>query len=284
MEIKKILIKKIKEKKRSLKIDEFISLCLYKKNSYYKSSLPIGIKGDFITSPEISQMFGEIIGAYILNFWTKHIKSKFNLIELGPGTGTLIEDIVRVGKLNKQFIKLANIKLIEKNINLIKLQKQKINSLNIKNTKWLYDFNIRSKLPSIIYSNEFFDCLPVRLFYKSEYWKEKTIDYNLLEKKFFLKDEKVRDKKIMAYLNKNNQSKIVEISFERKEYFNKLCKHVYKNKGLIITVDYGYENTLSNFTLQSVSSHKKTHFFDNLGKQDISSHINFKELMLKENR
>ena len=194
MELKKKLIKKIILKKRPLKIDEFISLSLFEKNSYYRSMLPIGIKGDFITSPEISQMFGEIIGAYILNYWSKNINTKFNLIELGPGKCTLFEDIIRIAKLNNHFIKAANIKLIEKNIYLIKLQKIKINSLKIKKVNWLSDFKINSNLPSIIYSNEFFDCLPVRLFHKKKYWQEKIVDYNKLEKKFFLRDERVKDR------------------------------------------------------------------------------------------
>ena len=169
--------------------------------------------------------------------------------------------------------------MVEKNIYLIKLQKIKINSLKIKKVNWLSDFKINSNLPSIIYSNEFFDCLPVRLFHKKKYWQEKIVDYNKLEKKFFLRDERVKDRKIIKYLKKNSHNKIIEISLERIKFFNKICKHIYKNKGLIITIDYGYEKPLKNFTLQSVSSHKKTHLFDNLGKQDISAHVNFRELI-----
>ena len=112
MDLKKKIIKNIKKKNKAISIDKFISLSLFENNSYYKSKLPIGSYGDFITSPEISQMFGEIIGAYILNYWTKYIGSKFNLIELGPGKGTLMEDILRVTKLDDRFIKSANIKLI----------------------------------------------------------------------------------------------------------------------------------------------------------------------------
>ena len=279
MELKKKLIKKIKEKNRALKLDEFISLSLYENDAYYQSMLPIGSTGDFVTSPEISQMFGEIIGAYILDYWSNNINSKFNLVELGPGKGTLIQDIFRVAKLDDRFFKSANIKLIEKNINLMKLQKNKIKSLKLVNTKWLSDFNIYSKLPSIIYSNEFFDCLPVRLFNKKKCWLEKTVDYNQNEETFFLKDRKVVDKNILKYLKINKLKKIAEISFQRIKYFNKICKYIYKNKGLIITIDYGYEDPLKNFTLQSISAHKKTHIFDYLGKQDITSHVNFKELI-----
>ena len=145
--------------------------------------------------------------------------------------------------------------------------------------KWLNDFKINSKLPSIIYSNEFFDCLPVRLFYKKKDWKEKTVDYNLNDGNFNFKHVKVSEKKIIQYLKINNHNKIAEISFDRIKYFNKICNFIYKNKGLIITIDYGYEKPLKNFTLQSVYSHKKTHIFDNIGQQDISSYVNFRELI-----
>jgi len=185
MNLKKKLIKKIKEKKNGFRVDEFISYLLYEKNSYYISKNPIGYRGDFITSPEISQMFGEILGIYILNYWLEKIQSKFNLIELGPGRGTLLGDILRATKLENRFNKSANIKLIERNKTLINIQKNKKISSELKNIVWLKKFKINSNLPSIIYSNEFFDCLPVRQFYKNEIWYEKLIDYNKLKDVFF---------------------------------------------------------------------------------------------------
>ena len=134
-------------------------------------------------------------------------------------------------------------------------------------------------MPSIIYSNEFFDCLPVRQFYKNEIWYEKLIDYNKLKDVFFFKDKKVTTKKILNNLQKYNETGIAEISFQRKSLFNNLCKHIFKNKGMIILIDYGYESPVKNFTLQSVSGHKKTHIFDNIGLQDITSLVNFGELI-----
>ena len=279
MNFKKKLIKKIKEKRNALRVDEFISHVLYEKNSYYISKNPIGYSGDFITSPEISQMFGEILGIYILNYWLENIQSKFNLIELGPGKGTLLGDILRTTKLENRFNKSANIKLIERNKKLIKIQKNKTISCKLKNIVWLKKFNTNSNLPSIIYSNEFFDCLPVRQFYKNEIWYEKLIDYNKLKDIFFFKDKKVTTKKTLDYLQKYNKTEIAEISYQRANLFSNLCKHIYKNKGMIILIDYGYELPIKNFTLQSVSAHKKTHVFDNIGLQDITSLVNFGELI-----
>ena len=279
MNLKKKLIKKIKEKRNALKVDEFISCLLYEKDSYYISKNPIGYRGDFVTSPEISQMFGEILGIYILNYWIDNIQSKFNLIELGPGKGTLLEDILRATKLEESFNKSANVKLIETNKNLIKMQKNITSTSKLKNLVWLKKFNINSNLPSIIYSNEFFDCLPVRQFYKNKNWYEKLVAYNKFKDVFFFKDKIVTTKKTLDSLEKYNKTGIAEISFQRANLFNSLCKHIYKNKGIIILIDYGYESPIKNFTLQSVSRHKKTHIFDNIGLQDITSLVNFGELI-----
>ena len=80
---KKINKIKLLNNKKNLRLDKFIDLALYEKNGYYSNKIPIGRKFDFVTSPEISQMFGEIIGVYLLYHWKEKINSKFNLIELG---------------------------------------------------------------------------------------------------------------------------------------------------------------------------------------------------------
>ena len=279
MNIRSKIIRKIKNENNNLRLDKFITLALYDKNSYYSIRNPIGINGDFITSPEVSQLFGEIIGLFILNYWKKNITSKFNLIELGPGNFTLLEDILRITKKNKEFNKFIQIVLIEKNKNLIKFQKNKVKKLKLKNVIWQKDFKADSNSPCIIYANEFFDCLPIRQFYKNIYWYEKFIKYDEKLDIFSFIDNKVKNEKLLIDLKKYNNEKLAEISFERIKIFKKLCKHIYKKKGIIIIIDYGYNEPIKNFTLQTISRHKKTHLFDYIGMQDITSLVNFKELI-----
>ena len=95
MNIEKIIKSKIFEKKRDMRLDYFLSSALYEDKGYYSNQNPIEKKNDFVTAPEISQMFGEIIGLYLYYIWKENINSKFNLIELGPGNGTLLKDISR---------------------------------------------------------------------------------------------------------------------------------------------------------------------------------------------
>ena len=94
-----------------------------------------------------------------------------------------------------------------------------------------------------------------------------------------LKKKKKKLKKTLDYLQEYDETKIAEISFQRIHLFSNLCEHIYKNKGMIILIDYGYNTPIQNFTLQSVSAHKKTHIFDNIGLQDITSLVNFGELI-----
>ena len=122
--IHKKLIDHINQNPEGISLDQFIEICLFEKNGYYRNNQPIGKNADFITAPEISQLFGEILGLYIYDLWYKHFQCKLNLVELGPGKGTLIADILRINKNFKLFLNSINLNLIEINKELIKLQKK----------------------------------------------------------------------------------------------------------------------------------------------------------------
>ena len=279
MNIRNIIISEI-NKRGKINIAEFINLSQYRNDGYYIKKNPIGLNNDFITAPEISQMFGEILGLFILNYWIEKIKTSYNLIELGPGKGTLISDILRVGKINKEFINSTNLKLIEKNEQLINLQKRYLEDIRFDKVNWQKEFKINGKrIPSIIYSNEFFDCFAVRQFYKKDKWMEKFIKYNSIDNLFNFTSDEVKDKKTLKALEKFDKIKVAELSYSRKNYFEKICKFIKKNKGIFITIDYGYKKPPDHLTLQTVSNHKKTHLFENIGNQDITAHVNFDELI-----
>ena len=271
---------KLLNNKKNLRLDKFIDLALYQRNGYYLSKKPIGRKFDFVTSPEISQMFGEIIGVYLLYNWKEKINSKFNLIELGPGNGTLFKDIERTAKILPNFFENANVNLIEINKELRKIQEKNLNYFKQSKIRWSKALNFTSKLPSIIYSNEFFDCFPVRQFLNdNNHWFERYVKFNEKENKYYSINKRVISKKILDYLNKYKRQKIYEVSFSRNKYFEQICKYLKKNRGICILIDYGYNKKIKNFTLQAIYNHKKTSIFENIGQQDISSHVNFNELI-----
>ena len=263
-----------------MRLDKFIDLALYERNGYYLSKKPIGRKFDFVTSPEISQMFGEIIGVYLVYHWKEKINSKFNLIELGPGNGTLFKDIERTAKILPNFFENADINLIEINKELREIQKKNLNYNSQSKIRWSKALNFKSKLPSIIYSNEFFDCFPVRQFLNdNNHWFERYVKFNEKENKYYSINKRVISKKILDYLSDYKRQKIYEVSYSRNKYFEQICKYLKKNRGVCILIDYGYNKKIKNFTLQAIYNHKKTSIFENIGQQDISSHVNFNELI-----
>jgi SAM-dependent MidA family methyltransferase len=277
MNIKEILIDKIK-KNGSLNIAEFIQTCQFENDGYYLKKNPIGRAHDFITSPEVSQMFGEILAIFLINYWENKIKNNFNLVELGPGKGTLLKDILRTSSINQKFLNSMSLTIIEKNKSLIDIQKKIMNSQKI---TWSEEFNITNKnIPSIIYSNEFFDCFPVQQFHKKEKWYEKYVNYNEVEQNFTLVSQQVEDKKILKILEKFDQVEVAEISHSRDEYFKSVCSFIKKHKGVFITIDYGYKNPPNHLSLQTIYQHKKTHLFENIGNQDITAYVNFDELII----
>ena len=279
---KENILKKLTTFKNPITIEKFIKLSLYDQEGYYSSSNVIGSSGDFITSPEISQLFGEILGLYILNYWQNNIKKKFNLIELGPGRGTLLLDIIKITEKFNNFNVAVSIKLIEKNTNLINKQKTNFNkfNLNLKKIKWHKDFKSNNIDPVIIIANEFFDCFPIRQFYKKkDIWYEKKIKYNSAEQTLKIKDIKIKNQKTINYILSYNPLNTLEISKSREKYFSKICKHILQVGGMMIAIDYGYLEKPKNFTLQSIYNNKNSNILDNIGYQDITSLVDFKSLI-----
>ena len=165
--IKKKLINILKKSSKGISLDKYIEICLFDEEGYYKKYQPLGGKSDFITAPEISQLFGEIIGLYIYNFWKQHLRCNFNLIELGPGKGTLMSDILRINKNFDSFIHSIDLNLIEINRKLKLLQKNTLlnNCLKQNKIQWRKDIKSVKKQPSIFFANEFFDCFAIKMMF-----------------------------------------------------------------------------------------------------------------------
>ena len=280
--IKEKIINEIKNKKNCINLEKFIDICLFSQEGYYYNNLPIGKSGDFITAPEISQLFGEILGLYILENWKKKYSCNINLVELGPGNGTLIDDILRITENKYNFHDSININLIEINKKLLSLQKKRLLKKQYNNIvfNWHNDFSKIQSVPSIIIANEFFDCFPVRHFIsKNEVWYEKMIKYNFNEMKFYYENLPVENNKLLFKIKNYNSSKILELSEKREDYFDRICKFINHSEGTIIVIDYGYYDHPDSFTLQAMYNHRYSNLLDNAGKQDITSLVDFKSLI-----
>ena len=168
----------MKNKKYNLlTLDKYIEEALYnKKFGYYMNKDPFGKKGDFITAPNISILFSEMIAIWIISFWESlKCPKKFNLIELGAGNGEMMSVLIKTFNQFPNFKKACKINILEKSNFLKKKQKENIND---KSVKWLSNIRDLNNLPCIFIANEFFDALPIKQFIKKkDKWYERHIKF-----------------------------------------------------------------------------------------------------------
>ena len=265
------------KKNNLLSIDKYIEEALYnKKLGYYMNKNPFGEKGDFITSPNISILFSEMIAIWIISFW-ENLKypKKFNLIELGAGNGEMMKQILNTFENFPLFQNCCKIHILEKSTYLKNIQRQ---NLKNKNIKWLKDLNEISNRPNIFIANEFFDSLPIKQFIKKEQkWYERNIKFSKINKPEFLNiltNIKKFEKKIG--FNISYKQKFIEYSPLTMEYLKIISKKIRISGGGILIIDYGnFDKTMKN-TLQSISKHKYNNVLNNFGQSDITYSINFK--------
>ena len=279
--------KKFFNNSRILPVDKFIENVLYnKKSSYYSSKIPFGKVGDFITAPGVSNLFSEIIGIWLITTWNTLGKpERFNIIELGPGDGSLTKILLNTFKKFPLFNKSTNIYLYEKSNLLRDLQKKNINNSKV---KWIKDFTSIKKGPAIFFGNEFFDAIPIKQFsQKKNIFVEKHFTLNKKNKieeiyKKASKKDILQIKKFKVLKN----LKFIEFPKLGFDELEKIIKKVSKLKGGLLLIDYGYLIPTNKNTLQSLFNHKKNNLLDNLGKADITSLVNFnllKEYFIKNN-
>ena len=268
-----------------LTVDKYIHEALYNRRSgYYMKSNPFGKSGDYITAPNISILFSEMIAIWIILFW-ENLKcpKKFNLIELGAGNGEMIKQIIKTFERFLLFKNCCKINILEKSIYLKKIQKQKLKNKNI---KWLKNLNEISNIPNIFVANEFFDALPIKQFIKKgNKWYERNVKLSKLTQSEFidiLVDIKKIEKKIGFKIS--HKQKFIEYSPLSIEYLKIISRKINSNGGGILIIDYGYWGKNMKNTLKSISNHKFENVLNNFSKSDITYNLSFKliEKILKK--
>ena len=267
------------KKSKKLPIDKFFMNVLYdNKFGYYASKQPFGLKGDFTTAPKISILFSEIIAIWIISVWEKLDKpEKFNIIELGPGDGSLTKVLLRTFKKFPEFNSAKKIYLYEESSYLKKIQKKTIDSKDI---RWIRSFDKIKDGPVIFFGNEFFDAIPIKQFKKIKniiFEKNYRIDANYKIKETYEKASKKDVKTIESYNTFKNLNFIEVPDLGLKE-LKKIVKKISNLQGCLLMIDYGYLKSQNKDTLQSVMKHKKNNLLENLGKADVTSHVNFELL------
>ena len=268
-------IKDLIKKRGPISLSRYMEICLWDdENGYYASNQVLGKNRDFITSPDISQTFGELIGLWSLSFYQQFInKTPLCITELGSGRGTLLKDAIRtICKVTNNNIDPV-ITILEKSERLMTLQKE---SLKNKNVKWISDIKALSIEPQIIIANEFFDALPINQYVRSnEGWHEKKVTIKN-GKLCFTLDNKIWVPSDSIFSN-FKIGDTLEYSEQTISIFSNICNHLIQCDGVLLVVDYGNTSGIGD-TLQAVNKHKFKSILEKPGQSDLSSHVNFKLL------
>jgi len=269
-------------KKKTLPLDEYINFCLYKfKNSYYQKKRKFGYDGDFVTSPHISSIFSEMISVWLLTFWDQINKPKIiNILELGPGDGTMSNDILNSLSKFSFFKSKINYFLLETSNSLKKEQKIKLKGK--KNIFWIKKLKNFKKKNLAIISNEFFDALPVKQLIKKENtWLEKYIFFNKSANKLdyiFKKPKNSLMKQIKNIYNLDINT-FIEFSPKLENIIKDISKILMSKNSIFLTIDYGDYSEICNDTVQAIYNNKKAILLENIGDSDITYQINFFHLI-----
>ena len=268
------------------KISDFINSALFHPAfGYYRVKNPIGKTGDFITSPEISQVFGELIAAYLIQI-ASHQKTKIALVEMGAGKGTLFKDILgSIKKLAEKynaealdFLNLTTFHIVEINQVLTDIQKKNLKAWPVKWYENFADFvDSNSDREIFFVSNELFDFFAIDQYVQTEEgWRERVVQ----EREFILADF---DKKVHDFVEKEVDSlapigAVFEYSVESRNFMKQLCEALKKQGGIAIIIDYGFiKNKFAN-TLQAIKNHKKCDVLEAPGEADITALVDFNSL------
>ncbi len=258
------------EKGEDISLSDYMQHCLYDpQDGYYRNARSLGQGGDFVTSPDISQVFGETLGFWILDLWQRCGEPKsFTILELGGGRGTAMRDILSLLKRSPLFSGLKII-MIELNPHFQKLQKHILAEFQDKIT-WVENFDsIKTKVHGII-ANEFLDCLPIQQFvFHNDKWHERRIKMEKNKLQFCLKEIATLPCELPDA--KPTENDVLEYAPNLKNLMQKISQLTCA----ALLIDYGYATPAYGDSLQAVHKQKYASVLEMDDMPDLSAHVNF---------
>jgi NADH dehydrogenase [ubiquinone] 1 alpha subcomplex assembly factor 7 len=258
-----------------ISVERYMALCLgHPAHGYYMTRDPFGADGDFTTAPEISQMFGELLGLWSVEVWRMMgAPQSLQLIELGPGRGTLISDLLRATRRVPGFLDAAQVHLVETSPILQARQRETLSACTHP-IAWRASFSEVPSGPAIILANEFLDALPMRQFMRTERgWCERLV--GLAEEKltFGLAAEPE------ARLPPGGRfGDILEWPRAAMDVTRDIATRLVAHGGAALLIDYGYSGPAFGDTLQAIKRHGFTDPLAEPGEADLTVHVDFSRL------
>ena len=242
------------------------------RHGYYMTRDPLGRGGDFITAPEVSQIFGELIGLWCASLWRAMGRpDPLILAELGPGRGTLMADALRAARVMPGFIDAAALHLVETSPVLRSLQEDKLKA------SWHERLDDVPAGPLLLIANEFFDALPVHQLVRTEDgWRQRIV--GLDEAGGFTVVSGADITMPPAELADAPVGSVVEVRPEGVALAADIARRVGNHGGAALIIDYGHTESAVGDTLQAVRDHRYEDVFDEPGSADLTAHVDFAAL------
>jgi NADH dehydrogenase [ubiquinone] 1 alpha subcomplex assembly factor 7 len=246
------------------------------RQGYYARRDPLGAAGDFVTAPEISQIFGELIGLWCGDLWQRMgSPDPLMLAELGPGRGTLMADFLRATRRVAGFAEAAHLYLVEASPLLREAQRL---SLQRAEALWVTSFDEVPEGPLLVVANEFLDALPIRqLLHGRAHWAERMVAADETSRLVFADSRESPALTMLVPAERRDAAPgtIVEICPAATAVATAVAERLTRHPGAALLIDYGYAEGSPGDTLTAISTHRGVAILDRPGTADLSAHVDF---------
>ena len=261
-------------------VADYMALCLADaRHGYYVTRDPLGARGDFITAPEVSQMFGELIGLWMAAVWQQMgAPARARLIELGPGRGTLMSDALRAAKVMPGFLAAASVHFVEISPALKAKQRETLRG-TAPPLSWHASLDEVPDGPIIVVANEFFDALPVHQAVKTARgWCERRV--GVAGDKLIFTDADTPIAGLEARLPASAREAAAGAIFEWRDDDTALTlgRRIFRDGGAALVIDYGHAASAVGETLQAIGRHAFADPLATPGELDLTAHVDFEAL------
>lgn len=257
-------------------LDTFMAVALgHSRHGYYMTRDPFGAAGDFITAPEISQMFGEMIGLWAAETWRMiGAPTRVHLVELGPGRGTLMRDALRAARVSNDFGAALEVHLVETSPVLAQAQKDQLAQAAVSVT-WHTSIDSVPEGPAIFIANEFFDALPVRHYVKTQDgWRQRLVGLDAQGALAFGLSGEVE----ALITAEAPDGSVLELSPVSQLLMTQLAARMAQGQSAALVIDYGHVETGFGETLQALQKHQRVDPLHEPGEADLTAHVDFAAL------
>lgn len=261
----------------SMTIAAYMETVLAGAGGYYRDNDPFGAEGDFITAPEVSQMFGELLGLWCVDTWQRLGEpTPFHLVEIGPGRGTLMQDALRAARVSPAFLAAKQLHLVEINAALRAEQKKRLGDHH---PHWHDSVATLPQGPALILANELFDALPIHQFVRTEKgWQERVVTLDGDGLAFALAPAGPASALLRDAHRQAKPGEIAEVSPAAVALCDALARRLAADGGAALFIDYGPAASAPGDSFQALRRHQFHDPLQDPGDADLTAHVDFEAL------